>query len=189
MKITRSQCKSITSEFPVGDPFSGPSTKFSVVKSATYQDPVTAMYIATAVAATSTLASAQQQSVQMGLQAQQAELQGRQGALSYNKQANAILERQNQLAATIRARAVAGGVNPDTGSALTLQEVNAEKAGQEFDLAKSNAEVTLYGGLAQSQSLQAAADDAMTFGYLNAGSQAGMGYYRGSRVATPGATR
>lgn len=186
MKITRSQCKSFTSEFPVGDPFSGPSTKFSVVKSATYQDPVTAMIIATAAATTATLASAQQQSVQMSLQAQQAELQGRQGALNYSRQANAILERQNQLNATIRARAVAGGVNPDTGSALTLQEVNAEKAGEEFSLSKSNAEISLYGGLAQSQSLQAAADDSMTFGYLNAGSQAGMGYYRANQVATPG---
>lgn len=147
---------------------------------------VTVMYIAAAASAASSLASAQQQSVSMGLQAQQAELQGRQGALNYNKQANAVLERQNQLAATIRARAVAGGVNPDTGSALTLQEVNAQKAGEEFNLAKVNAETSLYGGLAQSQSLQAAADDAMTFGYLNAASTAGMAYYRGSNVATPG---
>jgi hypothetical protein len=149
----------------------------------------TVMYIAAAASAASAMASAQQQSVQMGLQAQQAELQGRQGALNYNKQANAVLERQNQLAATIRARAVAGGVNPDTGSALTLQEVNAQKAGEELNLAKSNAEVSLYGGLAQSQSLQAAGEDAMTFGYLNAASTAGMAYYRGQRVATPGATK
>ena len=145
-----------------------------------------AMYIAAAASAASSLASAQQQSVSMSLQAQQAELQGRQGALNYNKQANSVLDRQNQLAATIRARAVAGGVNPDTGSALTLQEVNAQKAGEEFNLAKSNAETSLYGGLAQSQSLQAGADSAMTFGVLNAASTAGMAYYRGQRVATPG---
>lgn len=145
----------------------------------------TVMYIAAAASAASAMASAQQQSVSMGLQAQQAELQGRQGALNYNKQANAVLERQNQLAATIRARAVAGGVNPDTGSALTMQEVNAQKAGEEIDLAKSNAELSIYGGLAQSQSLQAGADDAMTFGYLNAASTAGMAYYRGQQVATP----
>ena len=148
----------------------------------------TAMYIAAAASAASAMASAQQQSVQMGLQAQQAELQGRQGALNYNKQANAILERQNQLAATIRARAVAGGVNPDTGSALTLQEVNAQKAGEEFQLSKQNAEMSLYGGLAQSQSLEAAAGDALTFGYLNTAAQAGMGYYRAQMVGTPGKT-
>ena len=146
----------------------------------------TVMYIAAAASAASSLASAQQQSVSMGLQAQQAELQGRQGALNYNKQANAVLERQNQLAATIRARAVAGGVNPDTGSALTLQEVNAAKAGEEINLAKSNAETSLYGGLAQSQSLQAGADSAMTFGLLNAASTAGMAYYRADLVKTPG---
>jgi hypothetical protein len=108
--------------------------------------------------------------------------------LGYNKQANAILERQNQLAATIRARAVAGGVNPDTGSALTLQEVNAQKAGEEINLAMSNAETSLYGGLAQSQSLQGAASSAETFGLLNAASTAGMSYYRGQTVATPSTT-
>jgi hypothetical protein len=105
-----------------------------------------AMYIAAAASATSAMASAQQQSVSMSLQAQQAELQGRQGALNYNKQANAVLDRQNQLAAMIRARAAAGGVNPDTGSAMTLQEVNAMKAGEEFNLAKANAE-TLSGSI------------------------------------------
>lgn len=147
----------------------------------------TAMYIAAAASAASAMASAQQQAVGMRLQAQQAELQGRQGALNYNKQANAVLERQNQLAATIRARAVAGGVNPDTGSALTLQEVNAVKAGEEFNLAKVNAETSLYGGLAQSQSLEAGAGTTETLGFLNAASQAGMGYYRADRVATPGA--
>jgi hypothetical protein len=145
----------------------------------------TAMYIAAAASAASSLASAQQQAVGMRLQAQQAELQGRQGALNYNKQANAVLERQNQLAATIRARAVAGGVNPDTGSALTLQEVNAQKAGEEFNLAKVNAETSLYGGLAQSQSLEAGAGSAETFGLLNAASTAGMAYYRADLLKTP----
>lgn len=145
----------------------------------------TAMYIAAAASAASSIASAQQQAIGMQLQAQQAELQGRQGALNYNRQANAILERQNQLAATIRARAVAGGVNPDTGSALTLQEVNAQKAGEEIELAKQNAELSIYGGLAQSQSLQSAASGSEAFGLLNAASTAGMAYYRGQQVATP----
>ena len=149
----------------------------------------TAMYIAAAASAASALASAQQQSVSMGLQAQQAELQGRQGALNYNKQAIAVLDRQNQLNAMVRARAAAGGINPDTGSALTLQEANALKAGQEFELAKSNAEMSLYGGLAQSQSLQAGADAAETFGLLSAASTGGMAYYRGKTVATPGAIK
>jgi hypothetical protein len=145
----------------------------------------TAMYIAAAASAASSLASAQQQSVSMGLQAQQAELQGRQGALNYNKQANSVLDRQNQLAAMIRARAAAGGVNPDTGSAMTLQEVNAQKAGEEFNLAKVNAETSLYGGLAQSQSLQGAADSAEMFGLLSAASTAGTAYYKADLLKTP----
>jgi hypothetical protein len=145
----------------------------------------TLMYISAAASAASALASAQQQSVQMSLQAQQAELQGRQGALNYNKQAVAVLDRQNQLNAMVRARAAAGGVNPDTGSPMTLQEVNAAKAGEEFGLAKSNAELSLYGGLAQSQSLQAASDFAQTSGLTSAITSAGTSYYRAQQVKTP----
>ena len=79
--------------------------------------------------------------------------------------------------------------NPEPGS-YRLQNVaslSAQKAGEEFNLAKVNAETSLYGGLAQSQSLEAGAGSAETFGLLSAASTAGMGYYRGQRVATPGA--
>lgn len=145
----------------------------------------TAMYIAAAASTASALASAQAQSVSMNIQSQQAELQGRQGALNYNKQAIAVLERQEQLRGMIRARAAAGGVNPDTGSAMSLQEYNATMAGKEFAMAKENAEMSIYGGLAQSQSLQAGAENALTLGYVNAASTAGMGYARAEAVKTP----
>lgn len=143
------------------------------------------MIAAAVVSTTSTLLSAQQQAIGMRIQAQQAELQGRQGALNYNKQAIAVLDRQEQIRGAIRARAAAGGVNPDTGSPMTLQEIGAEKAGVEFGMAKENAELAIYGGLAQSQSLQSGARAAEALGTMNALATAGTGYYRSQRVATP----
>jgi len=142
--------------------------------------------IAAAVASTtSTLLSAQQQATGMRIQAQQAELQGRQGALNYNKQAIAVLDRQEQIRSAIRARSAAGGVNPDTGSPMTLQEISAEKAGVEFGIAKENADLSIYGGLVQSQNLQSGARSAEALGTLNAIATAGTGLYRSQRVATP----
>lgn len=142
-------------------------------------------YVIAAASAVSSISSAQQQAAGMRMQAQQAELQGRQNALNYNKQAIAVLDRQNQLASTIRARAAAGGVNPDTGSPLSLQEANALKAGEEFKLAKDNAQMSIYGGLAESQRLSEAADTTSSMGYINAIARAGTSFYAASQAATP----
>lgn len=144
------------------------------------------------IAATTTLqvgatfAQAEQQAQSLRLQAQQAELQGRQGALNYNKQANNILERQQQLQSMIRARAAAGGVNADTGSPLTMQEINAKRAGTEINISQENAEMALYGGLAASQNLMQAADYTESMAMTNAMIQGGVGAYRYYSVSTPG---
>ena len=113
--------------------------------------------VAAATTAAASISSANAQSQQMRIQAQQAELQGRQGALQYSNQATQVLERQQQLAAAVRARAASGGVDPFTGSPMTIQQVDAMKAGEEYGMAKDNAQSAIYGGLAQSQSLQSAA--------------------------------
>lgn len=120
------------------------------------------------LSAVSAISSAQQQSTQMRIQAQQAELQGRQNALVYNDQANKVFERQQMLASTARARASAGGIDPFTGSPMTIQQVDAVRAGEEFGIAKANAEMAIYGGLAQSQSLQSAASFTQKMGYVKA---------------------
>lgn len=142
-------------------------------------------YIIAAASAASSYSASQQQAAGYRLQAQQAELQGRQNALNYNKQAIAVLERQEQLRGSIRARAAAGGVNPDTGSAMSLQEYNAIAAGKEFDIAKTNAEMSLYGGLAQSQSLQSAAETTESMALVNAVVAGSTGYARSSALSTP----
>lgn len=135
--------------------------------------------LATTVASTNAQASAQR------VQAAQAELQGRQNALNYSRQATAVLNRQQQLAASARARAAAGGVDPFTGSPLTIQQVDAMRAGEEFGIAQQNAETAIYGGLAQSQDLRSAADLTQGLGTLRAISEGIGGAARVGRLMTP----
>lgn len=101
------------------------------------------------------------------LQGAQAELQGRQNALNYNRQAYQLLERQQRLAGTVRARAVAGGVDPLSGSPMTVEQANAYRAGNEIQILNENAQLALSGGLAVSQSFQAAASQAETYGWTS----------------------
>lgn len=141
--------------------------------------------VSAAASAVSTIQGASAQASAYRIQAQQAELQGRQNALNYSMQANQILERQLRLSATIRARAAAGGIDPMTGSPMTLDQFNAMKAGREMQISKENAELALAGGLAQSQALYAAADTTESMGLLKAFGQAGMAYGQYQQVKTP----
>ena len=141
--------------------------------------------IGSIVSVVSSISSAQAQSQQQRIQAQQAELQGRQNALNYNKQAYAVLQRQQQLASVARARAAAGGVDPLTGSPMTIQQVDAMRAGEEFQIAKENAEMAVYGGLAQSQSLMEASRATMTTGLISAGASGLIGLSQVGKLATP----
>lgn len=136
--------------------------------------------------ASAQMQQAEAQANQMRLQAQQAELQGRQNALNYNRQANEIFNRQQRLGATLRARASAGGVDPFTGSPLTVDQMNAQKAGREFQISIENAEMARSGGLAQSQSLYAAASAAEEFGVMKAIGSAGMSYAMMGQTKIPG---
>ncbi len=138
-----------------------------------------------AVSAISAIEAGRAQAQAMRLQARQAELQGRQNALAYNRQAQQVFERQQRLAGTIRARAAAGGVDPLTGSPLTMQEVNALAAGREQEIAQTNAELAIYGGLAQSQSLQAAAGFTQRQAVVGALTTAAMQSAQMGRAALP----
>jgi hypothetical protein len=137
--------------------------------------------------AISTIQGGQAQAQAMRLQARQSELQGRQNALAYNRQAIQVFERQQRLAGTIRARAAAAGVDPLTGSPMTMDQVNALAAGREMEIARENAEMAIYGGLAQSQSLQAAASFTQRQAITSALTNAALQAYGMSRTATPSA--
>jgi hypothetical protein len=122
----------------------------------------------TGISAFTAYQSGQMQAMGMRLQASQAELQGRQNALNYSRQGLQVLRRQEQLAASVRARAASGGVDAFTGSALTIQQVDMMRAQEEAEIARENAQAAIYGGLSQSQSLQAAATGAEFIGTIGA---------------------
>ena len=143
------------------------------------------MVVAAAVSAISSIRQGEQQSQAYKFQAQQAELQGRQNALNYSRQALYAFEKQQRLAGTIRARAAAGGIDPLTGSPLSLEQWNAERAGNEMLIARENADLAVSGGLAQSQQLYGAADAAEASGITNAIGKIGMAYAMSSQSSVP----
>ena len=127
------------------------------------------------------------QKTMYNLQAQQAELKGRQDALKYSNQALQALEQQRRLSSAIVAKGAAGGIDPFSGSPMTVDRWNAFKAGEEYNLGMENADMAIAGGLAQSQSLQAAGKQAMKQAYINAAISVAMGAYSYARAGTPGA--
>jgi hypothetical protein len=142
--------------------------------------------VAIGLKAHSQIEQGKMQQMSYRLQASQAELQGRQNALNYSRQGLQVLRRQEQLAATVRARASAGGIDAFTGSPLTIQQVDMMKAQNEAQIAQENAQSAIYGGLAQSQSLQAAGSAARYMANLNALTTVVSGAAMMASTATPG---
>ena len=128
------------------------------------------------------------QKAMYNVQAKQAELQGRQNALNYSKQALTVLEDQRKIASTLVARSAAGGIDPFSGSPMTVDQWNAYKAGDEYNLGLENADMAIAGGLAQSQSLRAAGKQAMQTAYLNAAISMASASADYNKLSTPGAT-
>jgi hypothetical protein len=115
------------------------------------------------------------QKAMYNVQAKQAELQGRQNALNYSRQALDVLENQRRMAGTLISRSAAGGIDPFSGSPMTVDQWNAYQAGDEYNLGIENADMAIAGGLAQSQSLQAAGKQAMKTAYFDAAMSVGEG--------------
>lgn len=161
---------------------------------APYAGTIAAVGTATSVLATMGAASAQKeqadiQAQKLAVQAEQAKLQGRQNALNYSNQANQIWQRQLRIAAASRAKASASGIDPFTGSPMSSMQADAVMAGREFQIMQENAEMSIYGGLAASQDLQAASAIAGSFSVapamLTAASQALTGVSKFGESATP----
>lgn len=144
-----------------------------------------AMLAFAAVSALSSIRQGEQQAERFRFEAQQAELQGRQNALNYNRQALTVFERQQKISGAIRARAAAGGIDPLTGSPLSIDQSNAQRAGYEMQIARENAELAAAGGLAQSQQLYGAATVAEAAGITGAIGKVGMAYAMYGQSATP----
>ena len=82
-------------------------------------------------------------------QAEQAELRGRSEAIAYKQKGSEALKRLNETLAAIVARAGAGGVDPTSGSAVTVQQFAMGEGIEEFNIAADNAALALSEGYTQ----------------------------------------
>jgi hypothetical protein len=126
---------------------------------------------------------------QLHLQGAQASLEGQQRALQNEQQANMVLQKLNETNAAARARGSAGGVQSFQGSAALIQDVNARRAGREFEVSLANAAGAERMGQAQMAMYASAANQAEKQGYFNAAvALASGGYQYGQIGAAPTST-
>lgn len=90
-----------------------------------------------------TLYAGKQQQKQYDKQAAQAKIRGRSEAIAYKQKGVDALNMLNETLAAINARAGAGGVDPTSGSAATLQGYAMSEGVKEFNIATDNSVLAL----------------------------------------------
>lgn len=138
-----------------------------------------------AVSAVGQLSAGAAQQEQYNAQAAQAQLKGRSEAIAYKQQGADVLKKLNENMATIVARAAAGGVLANTGSAAALQGYSMKEGVREFNISKDNA--VLAEGMASHQAAiyRQAGRTAMTNAIVGAVGAIGTGYYQSQQLAMP----
>lgn len=133
---------------------------------------------AAGVSALGTIAAGAAQRRQYEAQARQAELRGRAEALAYKQKGVDALNNLNQTLAAIISRSAAGGVDPTSGSAATLQQFAMGEGVREFNIAADNAVMALGQGQMQAGIYKQAGQAAQLSSYVQAAGQIGQGAYR-----------
>ncbi len=123
---------------------------------------------------------AQQESYER--QAQQAELKGRSEAIAYKQQGSEALKRLNETLAAIIARAGAGGVDPTSGSAATMQMFAVSEGSMEAVVAKDNAALALGEGYTQGGIYRSAGSTAMKTANVSAAASVGEAAYMAGQL-------
>ena len=111
-------------------------------------------------------------------QAEQAELRGRSEAIAYKQKGADALRNLNETLAAIVARAGAGGVDPTSGSAATLQQFATGEGVREFNIAADNAVLALGQASSQAQIYQSAGKAAQLSSFVSAAGTIGQGAYQ-----------
>tara|TARA_R110000772_G_scaffold173966_1_gene285872 strand:+ start:40 stop:492 length:453 start_codon:yes stop_codon:yes gene_type:complete len=116
------------------------------------------------------------------LQAQQAELKGRSEAIAYKQQGADALRNLNETLAAIIARAGAGGVDPTSGSAATVQMFSIAEGVNEAQIAKDNAALALGEGYTQGGIYRSAGSTARRSADVNAAASVGEAAYMAGQL-------
>jgi hypothetical protein len=135
------------------------------------------------VSAGATIAAGAAQRRQYEAQAKQAELRGRSEALAYKQKGVDALNNLNQTLAAIISRAAAGGVDPTSGSAATLQRFALSEGVREKQIAQDNAVMALGQASMQAGIYQSAGRAAQLNSYAQAAGQLGQSAYRYGQLA------
>ena len=130
--------------------------------------PILMAAASSAVSAVGAIAAGESQRQTAYAQARQAELQAKSDALRYKQQGIAVLEKTLATAATIRARAAAGSVDPFGGSALALTQYAFGKGVEEKIMTEDNAQIALLGGQINASEMRRQGDAAAQAGYVKA---------------------
>ena len=130
------------------------------------------------VSAVGSIAAGAAQRRQYEAQARQAELRGRSEAIAYKQRGADALRNLNETLAAIIARAGAGGVDPTSGSAATLQGFAMGEGVREFNIAADNAVMALGQASAQAGIYKQAGKAAQLSSYVGAAGTLGQGAYR-----------
>ena len=120
---------------------------------------------------------------QYQMQAEQAELRGRSEAIAYKRQGSDALRNLNETLAAIISRSAAGGVDPTSGSAATLQQYALSEGARESQIAQDNAIMALGQASTQAGIYQSAGRAAQLSSYVSAAGTLGQGAYRYGQLA------
>ena len=120
---------------------------------------------------------------QYQMQAEQAELRGRSEAIAYKQKGADALRNLNETLAAIISRSAAGGVDPTSGSAATLQQYALSEGAREKQIAEDNAIMALGQASTQAGIYQSAGRAAQLSSYVSAAGTIGQGAYRYGQLA------
>ena len=116
-------------------------------------------------------------------QAEQAELRGRSEAIAYKQQGADALRNLNETLAAIIARAGAGGVDPTSGSAATVQMFSMAEGVTESIISKDNAAAALAEASMQAGEYRSAGRSAQLSSFVSAAGTLGQGAYQYGQLA------
>ena len=120
---------------------------------------------------------------QYQMQAEQAELRGRSEAIAYKQKGADALRNLNETLAAIISRSAAGGVDPTSGSAATMQQYALSEGAREKQIAQDNAIMALGQASTQAGIYQSAGRTAQLSSYVSAAGTLGQGAYRYGQLA------
>ena len=141
------------------------------------------MALTTGISAVGTLAAGAAQKRQYDQQAAQADLRGRSEALAYKQQGVAALRNLNETLAAIVSRSASGGVDPTSGSALTLQRFALAEGAREKSISQDNQALALGQASMQAGIYRSAGRTAQLNSYVSAAGTIGSGAYRYGQVS------